>query len=194
MIDIESICVFCGSKKGVDPTHAQAARDFGQAIAARGVKLIYGGGRIGLMGIIANEVARNNGAVTGVIPDFLMHLEVGNPDAGELIITESMHTRKAQMFQLSDAIVIFPGGLGTLDEAFEVITWKQLCQHKKPIVLVDINGYWKAFNDLIHSIVDGGYAHKKVLDLFSVVQRVEDIFSAITNAPYPNQVVLTSHL
>ena len=194
MQNIKAICVFCGSKPGTDPDHAKAAKAFGEALAERGIKLVYGGGRIGLMGIIADSVAVNKGDVIGVIPEFLMHLEVGNLQAGELVITDSMHTRKARMFELSDAIVIFPGGLGTLDEAFEIITWKQLRQHDKPVVLVDINGYWTPFQELVRSVVSGGYAHEKVLDLFSVVSSVDDIFDAIADAPEPDQEVLTSHL
>ena len=120
--------------------------------------------------------------------------EVGNDQVGDLIITESMHTRKAKMFEMSDAIVILPGGLGTLDEAFEVITWKQLRQHDKPVVLLNSNGYWDPFVALVESIVSGGFAHAKVTELFTVVDSVDEIFPALANAPEPDQVVLTSHL
>jgi uncharacterized protein (TIGR00730 family) len=194
MKKISSLCVFCGSRKGDDPAHAAAARALGEEMAKRRIRLIYGGGRIGLMGIVAEAVSTGGGQVTGVIPDFLMHLEVGNTQAGELIITESMHTRKAKMFELSDAMIVMPGGLGTLDEAFEIITWKQLRQHDKPVVLVDINGYWKPFQDLVGSIVAGGFAHPKISELYTVVDNVDAVFPALANAPEPDPRVLTSHL
>lgn len=194
MKSITSICVFCGSRAGTDPAYAKAAQTLGAEMAARNIRLVYGGGRIGLMGIVADAVADSGGEVSGVIPDFLMHLEVGNENAGDLIVTDSMHTRKAKMFDLSDAVVILPGGLGTLDEAFEIITWKQLRQHDKPVVLVNINNYWAPFVRLVDSIVEGGFAHEKVRELFSVVDGVDDIFEALKNAPEPDQVVLTSHL
>ncbi|MEK9752861.1 MAG: TIGR00730 family Rossman fold protein [Rhodospirillaceae bacterium] len=194
MKKISSLCVFCGSRMGDDPAHATAARALGEEMAKRRIRLVYGGGRIGLMGIVAEAVSDAGGQVTGVIPDFLMHLEVGNTQAGELIITESMHTRKAKMFELSDAMIVMPGGLGTLDEAFEIITWKQLRQHDKPIVLVDINGYWKSFQDLVDSIVAGGFAHPKISELYTVVDNVDAIFPALANAPEPDPRVLTSHL
>ena len=194
MKDISSLCVFCGSRPGNDPTHAQTAQELGKAIADRKIRLVYGGGRIGLMGIVADTVFEHGGQVTGVIPDFLMNLEVGNDQVGDLIITESMHTRKAKMFELSDAAVILPGGLGTLDEAFEIITWKQLLQHDKPIALVDVNSYWGPFIKLVNSIVEGGFAHEKVKELFTVVDGVNGIFPALENALEPDQAVLTSHL
>ncbi|MBT6096447.1 MAG: TIGR00730 family Rossman fold protein [Rhodospirillaceae bacterium] len=194
MKDITSLCVFCGSRAGEDPAYAATAEALGKAMADRQIRLVYGGGRIGIMGIVAQAVFDGGGQVTGIIPDFLMHLEVGNTQVGDLVITESMHTRKARMFELSDAIIVMPGGLGTLDEAFEIITWKQLRQHDKPIVLVNINGYWDPFVTLVESIISGGFAHEKVMELFSVVDSVEAIFPALENAPEPDQVVLTSHL
>ena len=194
MKEVTSLCVFCGSRPGEDPSHAAMAKQLGEAMAERGVRLVYGGGRIGLMGIVAQAVFEGGAPVSGVIPDFLLKLEVGNDQVGDLIITESMHTRKAKMFEMSDAIVILPGGLGTLDEAFEVITWKQLRQHDKPVVLLNSNGYWDPFVALVESIVSGGFAHAKVTELFTVVDSVDEIFPALANAPEPDQVVLTSHL
>ncbi len=194
MKDISSLCVFCGSRAGEDPAYAETAETLGKAMAERDIRLIYGGGRIGIMGIVAQAVFDGGGQVTGIIPDFLLHLEVGNTQVGDLVITESMHTRKARMFELSDAIIVMPGGLGTLDEAFEIITWKQLRQHDKPVVLVNVNGYWDAFVTLVESVISGGFAHEKVMELFSVVDSVEAIFPALENAPEPDQAVLTSHL
>ena len=124
----------------------------------------------------------------------LLHLEVGNDQAGELIVTDSMHTRKAKMFELSDAAVVLPGGIGTMDETIEVMTWKQLRQHDKPIVVMNIEGYWDSFVGLIESIIGGGFAHPKIRDLISVVDGADDVFYALANAPEPDHEVLTSHL
>ena len=129
MSDFRSICVFCGSKVGVKPAFEREARRLGDLIALRGMRLVYGGGRIGLMGVIADAVVDRGGDVVGIIPEFLMQLEVGNEKVGELIVTDSMHSRKAKMFEMSDAAVILPGGIGTMDEAIEIMTWKQL-QHR----------------------------------------------------------------
>tara|TARA_B100000686_G_C16628777_1_gene883437 strand:+ start:381 stop:965 length:585 start_codon:yes stop_codon:yes gene_type:complete len=194
MTNISSLCVFCGSRKGTDPAHAKTARELGKVMAEKKIRLVYGGGRIGLMGIVADAVFNGNGQITGVIPDFLMHMEIGNDKVGELVITDNMHTRKAKMFDLSDAVIILPGGIGTLEEAFEIITWKQLRQHDKPIILVDVNGYWAPFSKLIANIIEDGFAHKKVLELYTVVDNVDEIFPALANAPKPDEVVLTSHL
>jgi uncharacterized protein (TIGR00730 family) len=194
MKEIASLCVFCGSKAGDDPAYAETAKALGWAMGERKIRLVYGGGRIGIMGILAQAVHDAGGQITGVIPDFLMQLEVGNTLGGDLVITESMHTRKARMFELSDAVIVLPGGLGTLDEAFEIITWKQLRQHDKPIVLVNVAGYWDPFVALVDSIIVGGFAHEKARELFTVVDSVDAVFPALENAPEPDQVVLTSHL
>lgn len=194
MAKIASICVFCGSKTGTAPEHRQAAEDLGRLMALRGVRLVYGGGRIGLMGVVAGTVLAEGGKVTGVIPQFLKDLEVENRDVSDLVITESMHERKQRMFALSDAFVCLPGGLGTLDETIEIVTWKQLRLHDKPIVILNVNGYWKELIELVDSAIRGGFAHPAVNELFSVVERVEDVFAALDLAPQPKDVVLTSHL
>ena len=138
MTDIRSLCVFCGSRKGADPAYEAAARRLGEIIAEQGIHLVYGAGGIGLMGVLAETVLARGGRVTGIIPDFLMKYEVGDPGLTELIVVESMHQRKARMFEMSDGFVVLPGGLGTLDETFEIVTWKQLRQHSKPIVVADV--------------------------------------------------------
>ena len=149
MTEIKSLCVFCGSRAGLDPDHESAARHLGHAIADRGIKLVYGGGDIGLMSIVARAALENGGHVIGVIPEFIQDFEVGNPGLSELIVVESMHERKSKMFELADGFVSLPGGLGTLDETIEILTWKQLQQHRKPVVLVDINDYWRTFRELL---------------------------------------------
>jgi len=194
MSKISSVCVFCGSRSGTDPAHAEAARRLGRMIAERGLELVYGGGDIGLMSIVARAALDAGGHVTGVIPRFIMEFEVGNPGITELILVESMHERKRIMFERADSFVTLPGGLGTLDETIEIVTWKQLQQHKKPIVVVDVNGYWKPLRDLVQAVVEGGYGHHGIADLFSVVEGVEQVLDALTQAPEASIEVLTSHL
>src|ERR1700723_1668007 len=136
-----SVTVFCGSSAGVDPAYAEAAAALGHGIAAAGMALVFGGGQVGLMGITAEAALGRGGHVAGIIPDFLRHREVEFPGLSELIVTDSMHTRKRRLFALADAFVVMPGGLGTFDETIEILTWKQLGQHAKPIILVDILGW-----------------------------------------------------
>jgi hypothetical protein len=163
-------------------------------MAERGIGLVFGGGRIGIMGEIADHVLTSGGTVTGVIPHFLNDLEVAHQGVTELITVESMHERKHIMFTKSDAFVILPGGLGTLDECMEIITWKQLQVHDRPIVILDVDGYWKSLKVLFDDIVKGGFAHPKALDLFTIVDSVDGVFDAIADAPEPDPIVLESHL
>jgi hypothetical protein len=194
MTEISSLCVFCGSKTGTDPAHAAAARRLGELMAERGVTLVYGGGRIGLMGIVADAILEGGGRVIGVIPEFLKDLEVGNDDVSEQIVTNSMHERKTRMFELSDGFVVLPGGLGTLDETLEIVTWKQLQLHSKPVVVLNSGGYWSALADLVQATIDGGFAHPAVEELFTLVDGADDVFEALDAQPEPKEVVLTSHL
>ena len=194
MTKITSLCVFCGSRAGTDPDHATQGEALGRLLAARGIRLVYGGGGIGLMAVVANATIAAGGEVTGVIPEFLRAYEVGVVDGAEEIVVESMHARKAQMFAMSDAFVVLPGGLGTLDESIEITTWKQLQQHNKPIIFVNTNGYWDPYFALIDQVVDGGFGHHKVKELFQVVDNVEQVFAAIAAAPDADEEVLTSHL
>lgn len=194
MSKLTSLCVFCGSRAGTDPDHALQGERLGQLLAGRGVDLVYGGGGIGLMAVVANAVISGGGAVTGIIPEFLRAYEVGVVEGASEIVVEGMHERKAKMFEISDAFVVLPGGLGTLDESIEITTWKQLQQHNKPIIFVNTNGYWDPYFALIDRVVEGGFGHHKVKDLFQVVDHVDDIFDAIASAPEADEVVLTSHL
>ncbi len=194
MTNISSLCVFCGSRAGTDLAHGVAARELGSEIAKRDVRLIYGGGDIGLMSMVARSTLEAGGKATGIIPKFIMEFEVGNPGLTELIVVESMHERKTAMFEQSDGFVALPGGLGTLDETIELLTWKQLQQHKKPIVLLNINNYWQPLLDLINAVVEGGFGHHGISDLFSVVDGVDQVFPALESAPEVSEEVLTSHL
>jgi uncharacterized protein (TIGR00730 family) len=141
MTTIKKICVYCGSGPGSDPAFIDAARTLGKAMANRGIGLVYGGGSIGLMGEIANAVLDHGGEVTGIIPAFLINRERA-ASRGEIVITNNMHERKQQMFELADAFVALPGGIGTLEEVVEQMTWKQLGRHQKPILLANIKGFW----------------------------------------------------
>jgi uncharacterized protein (TIGR00730 family) len=186
--------VFCGSKFGNDPAWARAADRLGVLLAEAGVRLVYGGGRIGLMGVVAQAVMRSGGQVSGVIPEFLMKLEVADTGITDLVVVDSMHERKRRMFELADGFVVLPGGLGTLDETFEIVSWKQLRQHSKPIVMLNLGGYWTPFAALVRSIIAGGFAHPAVADLFSLVEEPEDALPALRAAPEVDERILTSHL
>ncbi len=183
MPTIGSLCVYCGSSEGLDGRYHDAAGALGRELASRQIGLVYGGGRVGLMGVLADAVLAGGGQVTGVIPRHLQKIEVGHEDVSELIVVASMHERKQRMAELSDGFAILPGGLGTLDEAFEIITWKQLGLHDKPIVFADIAGYWHPLKALVESVVAGGFARPAAAQLFDFVTRIEDILPALEAAP-----------
>ena len=176
---MRAVAVFCGSRMGSDPAFGQAAEALGQGLATRGIRLVYGGGGIGIMGVVARAALRHGGRVTGVIPHFLMELELRHPDLSELVVVDDMHTRKRVMFERSDAFVILPGGLGTLDEAVEIITWRQLARHDKPVFVLSVAGYWDPFRATIDHAVRHGFADPEAAALFSTLETVEDLFSAI---------------
>src|SRR5580704_16375835 len=142
MSEINALCVYCGSSPGTDPAFVAAARSFGKILAKNGVRLVYGGGSVGLMGALANAVLDDDGAVTGIIPEFLTKRERPGRRSQEMIVTGDMHERKRTMFDRADGFVALPGGIGTLEEVVEQMTWAQLGRHKKPILIANINGYW----------------------------------------------------
>ncbi len=194
MTRISSLCVFCGSKTGDGPVFEAAARRLGELMAERGITLVFGGGRIGLMGVVADAVLAGGSRAIGVIPEFLKDLEVGNDEVTEQIVTGSMHERKTRMFELADGFVVLPGGLGTLDETLEIITWKQLRLHSKPVVIINTGGYWSALEALVQRAVDSGFAHPAVAEMFTMVDGPDDVFPALAAQPEPREEVLTSHL
>jgi uncharacterized protein (TIGR00730 family) len=167
-----SVCVFCGSRFGIDPAYRDAANQLGQALADNGLRLVYGAGDVGLMGEVANATQAAGGETFGVIPVHLMNLEVGKRDLSSFVITENMHERKKVMFMNADVIVTLPGGAGSLDEFFEVLTWKQLGLHDKPVYLLNINGYWDPLLALVQHQVTQGFADKSLLSLFKTVETV----------------------
>lgn len=177
-----SVCVFCGSRMGANPAYQDAARAVGNMIAANDWRLVYGAGDVGLMGAVAQS-AQDSGAETfGVIPEHLLSREVGKTDLTHLVVTENMHERKKVMFMNSDALVILPGGAGSLDEFFEVLTWRQLGLHNMQIIILNIDGYWNALLQLMGNIVSEGFADPSLLDLAAVVTDCEDLEAALREA------------
>lgn len=152
-------------------------------LAQHKIRLVYGGGHIGLMGVAADAALEHEGEVTGVIPKFLKDMEVGHDGCTELIITESMHERKQRMAELSDAFVILPGGLGTLDEAFEILTWRQLRLHDKPVIFVNIDNFWSPLLDMIDYQISENYVRAEHRRLYDVATRIEDILPMIERSP-----------
>src|SRR6185295_785802 len=185
MASIASVCVYCGSSLGVNPRHAEAARQLGAELAGRGIRLVYGGGRIGLMGQVADAVLAGGGRVIGVIPEHLQVQEKGHRGVTELHVVASMHERKNLMFELSDAFVILPGGFGTLDEAFEMLTWRQLQLHDKPILFLNIEDYWTPFGTLVDQFVAEGFARESSRRLFGMVCKVEEVIPTLRRQPAP---------
>jgi uncharacterized protein (TIGR00730 family) len=143
LTEIRTICVYCGSSPGIDPAFLQAAREFGETLARNGIGLVYGGGGDGMMGALAHAALDHGGTVTGIIPEFLVQREHASRGARELIVTRDMHERKRKMFELADAFVALPGGVGTLEELVEQLTWVQLGRHRKPVLVVNIEGFWE---------------------------------------------------
>ena len=154
---LNSLCVYCGANDGADPAYATAARALGRAMALNGIGLVYGGGSIGLMGILARAVLAGGGKVIGVIPRQLVELEVAHPGLSELVVVETMHQRKTRMYELSDAFVALPGGFGTMDEMFEMLTWAQLGLHRYPCAFLDVRGYYRDLRTLMEHMVDESF-------------------------------------
>ncbi|MEM9348917.1 MAG: TIGR00730 family Rossman fold protein [Pseudomonadota bacterium] len=174
-----SICVFCGSRNGTDAAYVDAAQRLGRALGERNWRLVYGAGDVGLMGEVARTAQEAGAETLGVIPEHLVRMEVGKTDLTQYVVTETMHERKKVMFMNADAIAILPGGAGSLDEFFEVLTWAQLGLHSKPIVLIDIAGYWGPLNQLIDHVVDSGFAAQSLKDLFMTADSIESALSML---------------
>ena len=172
MPHIHAVAVFCGSRTGNDPAYRAAAQALGQGLARAGIRLVYGGGRIGLMGLMADAALAGGGTVTGVIPEFLSRREVAHAAITELIVTDSMHSRKQRMFQAADAFVSLPGGRGTLDETIEIITWRQLGLHRKPILICDVAGSAAAFLAAVEATIDADFAPPAAREFYEVVNGV----------------------
>ncbi len=165
----KSVCVYCGSRPGVDPVYTQDAETLGTGLANADLRLVYGAGDVGLMGSVARAAQAAGGTTFGVIPQHLVDWEVGKTDLTTYVITETMHERKKVMFMNCDAVVVLPGGAGSLDELFEALTWRQLGLHEKPIYLVNSKGYWEMLMALLQHVVDSGFADASLLDYIVLV-------------------------
>ena len=165
---MKSVCVYCGSSFGVKPVYAKAAQSFGRALVEAGLTLVYGGGRVGLMGTIADEVLAAGGRAIGVIPELLVNKEVGHRGLSELHVVPDMHQRKKMMADLSDAFVALPGGAGTLEELFEVYTWAQLGYHHKPVALYNIEGYYDPLITMLEHTVQEGFMQQTYFDILQI--------------------------
>ncbi len=191
MSKIKSICVYCGSQPGHHPEYIEAAKTLGKDMAENSIRLIYGGGGAGIMGEVARAVLSNGGEVTGVIPEFLIPKERGNMGAdggidshalGNVIVTKDMHERKTKMYELSDAFVALPGGIGTLEEIVEIMTWAQLGRHANPIVFANVNGFWNPMVDLMAHMAESGFIHTSKLLKPIIVNEPDQIVSRILAA------------
>lgn len=179
---IDNICVFCGSGSGVNQSYAKAAKVLGRDMAGAKIGLVYGGGSLGLMGEVARAVLKHDGNVTGIIPEFLSEREKMLKDVNELVVTKDMHERKGLMFERSDAFVALPGGIGTLEELVEQLTWSQLGQHDKPIVVANIDGFWDPLMGLLDHMRGEQFIRKGLEVGFIVVDKAEEIVPAVVKA------------
>ncbi|SEW21313.1 hypothetical protein SAMN05444851_2177 [Aliiroseovarius sediminilitoris] len=177
-----SVCVYCGSRFGTDPAFREAATALGTALAGNGWRLVYGAGDVGLMGTVAIAAQAEGAQTFGVIPQHLMKWEVGKRDLTTFIVTENMHERKKVMFMNSDAVVVLPGGAGSLDEFFEVLTWRQLGLHAKPILLLNVNGFWDPLVALLDHVINQGFAEGTLRDFVTVVTDVDQAITALRDA------------
>jgi len=178
-----SICVYCGARFGNDPAGRELARQLGELLARKGITLVYGGGGVGLMGVLANAALKAGGRAVGIIPTFLLKREAGHPALTETVVVETMHERKMQMFERSEAFVILPGGIGTLEEFFEILSWRTLGLHAKPIAIVNLGGYWDPLNALLRGVVDSGFAAPTHLDHVVFVDRLDELLPALAAMP-----------
>jgi uncharacterized protein (TIGR00730 family) len=182
MSDIRSVCVYCGSSPGADPAYVDAAVSLGKALAGAGLRLVYGGGTKGLMGAVARGVSEADGRILGIIPKFLMNKEA--PDTHrqarvEIVVTETMHQRKHLMFEQSDAFVALPGGIGTVEEIIEMMTWGQLGHHEKPMVFANVLGFWDPMRVMLDHIKAQGFLHSAQNIRTMMIERPQDIVPAI---------------
>jgi uncharacterized protein (TIGR00730 family) len=187
---IRNICVYCGSGKGRNPKYARAAQTLGKAMAQAGIGLVYGGGSLGLMGEVARAVLSHDGHVTGIIPAFLSAKEKMLKEVDELIVTQDMHERKRLMFERSDAFVALPGGIGTLEELIEQLTWSQLGRHTKPIVLANIDQFWDPLLGLLGHMRDEAFIRQGLEVRFLVVDQARKILPAIQAAVLPKSAII----
>lgn len=170
---MKKICVFTGASNGNHPSYVENAYKIGQMIASLNMGLVYGGGKMGLMGRVADGVIQAGGHVTGIIPRFLDNVEISHDEVTKLHILDTMHERKEMMYEVSDAFIVLPGGLGTLDEAMEIATWRQLGLHQKPVIIANLNGYWSHLLAQLQHIIDTGFMHHSQNAHFEQIDNLE---------------------
>lgn len=178
---MKSILVYCGANYGKNPAFKEAAEALGARFAKDHIRLVYGAGSVGLMGVVADAVLANGGQVTGVIPDFLVKMEVGHKGLSEIHVVESMHERKALMEKLCDGIITLPGGYGSIDELFEILTWAQLGLHQKPIGILNVNGFYDFLLRQLEVMVKEGFLKQESLDLLLVSDNIEHLLQQMEN-------------
>lgn len=179
-----AICVYCGAKNTVDPRHLAAARDVGKRLVDAGFRLVFGGGNCGMMGEVSNAVLAAGGHVTGVFPKHLDQFEVRHREVSELVLVENMHERKQTMFDLSDAFVILPGGFGTMDEMFEILTWRQIGLHEKPLVIFNHLDYWNPLLTLMDHLMSEGFASSKNRGFYEVVDSSDSLIHSLSEGVF----------
>jgi uncharacterized protein (TIGR00730 family) len=189
---LSAVCVYCGSSSQVAQIYRDAAISLGHLLGERRIRVVYGGGRVGLMGLVANAALAKGGEVIGIIPRHIAEFEVAHRTLTALHVVETMHQRKSMMADLSQAFIVLPGGLGTLDEAFEILTWKQLGLHNHPVIIVNIGGYWDPLIALIRHAVEQGFVRPQHANLFQEVAGIEEILPAL--AAQTETPVMTSGL
>lgn len=186
-----AVCVYCGAADGLSGRYKEEAARLGTVLGRHRIDLIYGGGLLGLMGVTADATLAAGGRVTGIIPDHMKAREIDHPGLTELIVVESMHARKRLMVDRSDAFVVLPGGIGTLDETFEILSWRQLGLHDKPIILVNVDGFWEPLLGLLDRIRDEGFVRRDARSLFTLVANVDAVLPALRAARYPESAAET---
>lgn len=181
MGNIQSVCVYCGASMRAEQIYKDAASRMGEVLARAGLQVVFGGGKLGLMGIVADNALANGARVVGIIPKLLEKFEGAHPKLSELHVVDTMHTRKKKMSDLADAFIILPGGFGTLDELFEILTWKQLQMHDKPVIIVNVNGYWDPLKKLIHNIIEQHFAPTSHALFATFVDSPDEVLDILEN-------------
>ncbi len=183
---MKNVVVFCGSSSGTEKIFEESAYKLGEALAKNGIGLVYGGAKVGLMGAVANGAIEHGGSTIGVLPGFLKKVEIAHEELSELIVVETMHERKKKMDELSDGIITLPGGYGTLEEFFEMLTWAQLGLHKKPVAILNINGFYNDLLQLLKSMVHNGFLKQVNFDMLLVSDNIEDLLQQMNNYQAPS--------
>ena len=176
---LTAVCVFCGSRDGTNPNFLKASKTLGRQCAEQNIRVVYGGAGIGMMGAVAQSALNAGGEVTGIVPNFLTEMEPQLDSLSDIVLTDTMHDRKIKMYEVSDAFVIMPGGIGTLDETMEILTWRQLGVHAKPVIIANLDNYWAPFLTLMDHVIAEGYAGENVRDLYRTVNKVDEILPVI---------------